>query len=233
VWRHENDRFWLFTGRPGDYTRFRGSARDRSGEHAILALQGPKSGLILSRLIGEQAVRDLRYFRFMEADGLVIGRLGYSGELGYELLVPDAMKPVLCERLMEAGETENLRQCRFEAANSLRIESGYVIFDREVDGYANPAELGLERLAPGRTFSIKRKLVGLELTRGALPAGCEANLTSECFSPMLQRHIGLGFVDPAAGAPGTDVRLRDGRAAKVRALPFHDPRRERPRAAPL
>ena len=97
VWRLDAERYWLFAGRRGDY-----GGRDRSGELAILALQGPASGRILARLIGADAVRALRYFRFLEKDDLVIARIGFSGELGYELLVPAADAPALRQRLLDA-----------------------------------------------------------------------------------------------------------------------------------
>lgn len=73
VWRLEADRFWLFTGRRSDaaWLRERSAGRcapaDRSGEQAVLALQGPASGAILARLAGDHLVRALRYFRFEHA----------------------------------------------------------------------------------------------------------------------------------------------------------------------
>jgi glycine cleavage system aminomethyltransferase T len=102
----------------------------------------------------------------------------------------------------------------------LRIEAGYVLFDREVDGRANPRELGLERLlSTPRHFLLRRRLVGLEIldrpTQPDLPA---AQVTSECLSPSLGRRIALGFA--AAGTMG-EVRLADGRLARVAALPFY------------
>lgn len=235
VWRLDERRFWLFTGRRSDYARFRHAARDRSGEHAILALQGPASGRILARLVGGETVSGLRYFTFSESRSVLIARLGYSGELGYELLVPAARAGELRQRLLEAGGSEGLRQCSFEAADSLRIESGYVLFDREIDGRANPGELGLERLVSDKalTFPLTRKLVGLELfeerATGDLPS---AHVTSECFSPTLGRPIALGFAPPRAGA-GAQLRLEDGRSARLARLPFYDPARRRPRVAPL
>ena len=108
-----------------------------------------------------------------------------------------------------------------------------MLFDREIDGRANPRELRLDRLAPARTFESTRYLVGLEILddpgRADLPA---AQVTSECFSPTLGEHIALGFAAPEAKA-GDLVRLADGRAARVAAIPFYDPQRRRPRAAPL
>jgi glycine cleavage system T protein (aminomethyltransferase) len=226
VWRLGPDRFWLFTGRPSDYARFRAFARDRSGEHAILALQGPASGRILARLIGDEAVRALRYFHFTEVNGMLVARLGYSGELGYELLVPRADEAKLREQLSDVPA------CSFEAANSLRIEAGFVLFDREIDGRANPRELGLKRLvSERREFPTRRKLVGLHI--GGEPAGnAVARLTSECESPTLGKRIGLGFAPPDAH-PGDRVSLGGGRGARIAALPFYDPERRRPRENPL
>jgi glycine cleavage system T protein (aminomethyltransferase) len=227
VWRLDAERFWLFTGKRAAY-----GGRDRSGEFAILALQGPASGRLLARLVGKDTLLSLKYFHFLEKERLVLGRLGFSGELGYELLVPADDEPALRHRLLHLGAGDGLRECSWAAADSLRIESGYVLFDREVDGSANPRELGLERLAPGRTFEMKRKLVGLgildEPGRTDLPF---AQVTSECFSPMFDRTLALGFVASAA-ANGVLVRA-DGRSARVTALPFYDPERRRPRAGPL
>jgi aminomethyltransferase len=231
VWRLDGERFWLFTGQRGRY-----EALERSDEYAILALQGPASGTILARLAGAEAVRGLRYFHFLEKDSMVVARLGYSGELGYELMVPAGEGPCLWQSLLDAGRDAGIRPCGFAAADSLRIESGYVLFDREIDGRANPRELGLERLVSSRRrkFGLTRKLLGLEIldrrAREDLPL---ARLTSECDSPTLQKRIALGFAEPGAARPGTRLRLADGRLARAARLPFHDSRRRRPRVAPL
>ena len=224
VWNLGGGRYWLFTGRRSPY-----GGRDRSGEYAILALQGPASGRILARVIGAEAVRDLAYFRFLQKDELIVARLGYSGELGYELLARPAEAAVLRQKILG----EEVRECSWNAADSLRIEAGYVLFDREVDGIANPHELGLERFAPGRTFPVKRKLVGLEVLDreppGTLPV---ATVTSECFSPTLGKNIALGFALSSRN-PGSLVYVPDGRLARIARLPFYDPERRRPRAAPF
>ena len=228
VWRLDERTYWLFAGKRAPY-----GGRDRSGELAILALQGPASGIILSRLVGTQAVAALRYFRFARMRDLLVGRLGYSGELGYELLVPAEAAGALRSELLEAGRPEGLRECGWPCADSLRIEAGYVLFDREVDGRANPRELGLERLVDGaRDFPLTRRLVGLEMLEASVhgdhPA---ATITSECFSPTLRRNLALGFVAPEVPV-GAPVRA-NGRAARVAWLPFYDPERRRPRASPL
>jgi len=230
VWCLSSRQFWLFTGR-----RSACGGRDRSDEYAILALQGPSSGWILARVIGPDAVGSLRYFHFLEKDGVIVARLGFTGELGYELLVPAGAAAALRAKLLELGGNEGLRECGWAAADSLRIEAGYVLFDREVDGRANPRELGLERLVHDTktAFAMKKKLVGLEILDQSADAGVPAaRVTSECFSPTLGKALALGFADPATSV-GNAVRLPDGRIARVCALPFYDPERRRPRGAPL
>lgn len=226
VWRLAEERYWLFTGKPVAVP-----GRLRSGEHAILALQGPQSGAILARLLGRDAVERLKYFRFCAAAGITVARLGFSGELGYELLVPARDGPLLRQRLVGLGVPE----CSWAAADSLRIESGYVLFDRELDGRANPRELGLAQFVDSQpSFPLRRKLVGLEVLQGEPAAGLpRAAVTSECLSPTLGKTIALAWADPRSASPGSLVRLADGRAARVARLPFYDPERRRPRAAPL
>lgn len=227
VWCLDTDRYWLFTGRRGAY-----GGDDASGAFAILALQGPASGRILARLVGKDAVLSLRYFQIFESKDLMIGRIGYSGELGYEILIPAAEAKAFRGRLLDIGGSDALRECGWAAADSLRIESGYVLFDREIDGRANPRELGLDRLAKGN-FPLRRKLVGLEIADGPARADLpEAQATSECLSPTFGKRVALGFVAPGVDK-GSAVRLDDGRFARVAALPFYDPERRRPRGDPI
>ena len=245
VWRFDDGRWWLFSGRRSDaeWIAARAKPRVRSGEHAVLALQGPASGTILARLVGEAMVRSLRYFGFVafQAAGCsgCIGRIGYSGELGYELVVAAHDAAAMRQELLDAGHQHGLRECSFAAANSLRIESGYALFDREITGHERPWELGLERLderREARAVTPLRRLVGLEVdslaarVRPWLPV---ARVTSECDSPVFDRTLALGFIAADNATPGTPVQLEDGRRARVARLPFYDPPRKRPRATPL
>jgi glycine cleavage system T protein (aminomethyltransferase) len=258
VWVLDEGSFWLFTGRRSDSAWItecaagRCTLTDRSGEDTVLALQGPASAAILARLAGEDLVRALRYFRFAPAlvagRRALVGRLGFSGELGYELIAPAGQGGALRQGVLEAGKGHDIRECGFEAADSLRIESGYVIFDREIDGRSDPFELGLGRLVefdgrdfigvgtlrPRRWAEPGRVLRGLEIAAcpprpGARDGPPLARMTSEGYSPLLRRAIGLGFVERESSRPGTLVRLQDGRLARVARLPFYDPGRHLPR----
>jgi glycine cleavage system aminomethyltransferase T len=252
LWRIGPDTWWLFTGRPGDHAWLARRAlgrdvqpQDLSGRFAVLALQGPRSGRVLADLVGDAAVLGLGYFAFQDAAlGAIparIGRLGYSGELGYEILVPVAESAAAWSMVREAGQRWGIREGSFAAADSLRIESGYVLFEREIKGGEHAAELGLERLMVGVPRPLAgpaRRLVGLKIHDRPGIAGAWSHLpgaqaTSECVSPVFGMAIALGFVPPHAAWPGTSVRLEDGRVAEVARLPFYDPAKRLPRAPPL
>ena len=80
---------------------------------------------------------------------------------------------------------------------------------------------------------MSRKLVGLEMTERPTDADLSvAHVTSECDSPTVGKRIALGFATPDA-KPGDGVKLDDGRVARVAKLPFYDPGKHLPHAAPL
>jgi glycine cleavage system aminomethyltransferase T len=251
VWCLAPDRYWLFTGRRSDFAfvadavREEGaSLRDRSGEHAVLALQGPDSARVLERHLG--ATPGVAYFGFRGTPiggvPVTIGRIGYSGELGYELIVPaDAADSLWRQFAADA------RECGFDAANSLRIESGYVLFTHEVAGPVNPFELGLERLVSfdGRAFTGSealralrwrepdRRLVGLEgfARRSAVGELPHVEVTSRVRSPVFGCELALGFAPADAAAAGTLVSTSDTEVGRVCRLPFYDPGRVLPRVS--
>ncbi|HSD44535.1 MAG TPA: aminomethyltransferase family protein [Burkholderiales bacterium] len=253
VWCVAPDRYWLFTGRRTDFAfvadavrEERIDLRDCSGEHVVLALQGPESAQVLERHLG--AAPGVAYFGFREATlaGIpaTIGRLGYSGELGYELIVPGDAAPGLWRRL-----AADARECGFDAANSLRIESGYILFANELAQPANPFELGLDRLVSfdGRPFTGSealhglrlrepdRRLVGLDAfaprDQSALGGLPRAEVTSRVRSPTVGRELALGFASAAAAAPGTLVAASGKEVGRTCRLPFYDPARVLPRGS--
>jgi aminomethyltransferase len=210
----------------------------------VLALQGPDSARVLERHLG--APPGVAYFGFRAATlagvPVTIGRLGYSGELGYELIVPGDAAPALWRRL-----AADARECGFDAANSLRVEAGYILFTHELARRVTPFELGLERLLDfdGRAFAGRQavrtqrwrepalRLVGLEplgrRDRSALAGVPRSEPTSRLRSPIFGRELALGFVPAGAAAPGTRVAIADAEVGRVCRLPFYDPARALPR----
>ena len=145
-----------------------------------LQLQGPTSGEIMVKLLGED-IKDLKYYWLREyhLDGipLIVSRTGWSSELGYEIYLRDGSKGnELYEKIMEAGKEHGLKPGHTSTIR--RIEGGMLSYHADADITTNPFELGLDRLVnldsdinfvgKGALQKIKqdgitRKQVGLEI----------------------------------------------------------------------
>ena len=113
-----------------------------------LQLQGPKSGMIMTKLFGD-SIQDLKYYwlRELDLDGipLVVSRTGWSSELGYEIYLRDGSKGTeLWEKIMEAGKEFNLKPGHTSSIR--RIEGAMLSYHADADIKTNPFELGLDRL---------------------------------------------------------------------------------------
>jgi glycine cleavage system aminomethyltransferase T len=260
VWSLGEGRYWLFTGRRSDAmwltevaAPFDVQLTQLLPKLAIIGVQGPSSCALLERL-SPGCAAGLAYFGFHRCRigrfDCTIGRLGYTGEIGYELLLPTSDAPALWTAIVDAGRDCGAAECSWEAANSLRIEAGYVHFDYELAGIVYPHELGLGRLVDfscsewiGRDAlravcrePLRRRLSGFTFEAGARassPSPAQrAQVTSEAYSPLFDRRLALAFVDAEVSA-GSVAYAQDGRRGRIARLPFFDPPRAVPRRAPL
>jgi aminomethyltransferase len=99
---------------------------DVSDEYAMLAVQGPRSRDVLAGLVPE--VTDLPYFGLTEAKlakvPVSVSRTGYTGDLGFELTVPEDKAVDVLDAVLEAGQGHGIRPFGEEALMTLRIEAG-------------------------------------------------------------------------------------------------------------
>ena len=197
---------------------------------AMLALQGPMAERVLAQVYPAatlSAVRTLKAFQFVERPEGFIARTGYTGEDGFEIILPAASAPALWRALVTAGAAP----CGLGARDTLRLEAGLSLYGTDLDDAHTPAECGLawtvaltpaERAFIGRAALTARtprfRQIGLVLEgRGVLrnglavrfADGAEGAITSGGFSPTLQRAIALARVPPAAaGQRLCEVLLR-------------------------
>ncbi len=206
-----------------------------SDQTALLAVQGPKSLLTLQKLT-DVDLSQIKYYHFVRgklADvEMIISRTGYTGELGFELYFE--ARPELCQRVweavMEAGKEFNIAPIGLGARDTLRTEMGYMLYGNDIDQTTNPLEAGLdwivkfdkgdfigkESLLKVKSKGIKRKLVGFTLNDKIPPRhGYEilkdgekiGYVTSGTFSPILERGIGLGYIDIKFANPGEQIEI--------------------------
>jgi sarcosine oxidase subunit alpha len=187
-------------------------------------------------------------------------RVGFVGEIGYEIHVPAEYGAHLWDALMAAGEPFGIRPFGVEAQRVLRLEKGHIIIGQDTDGLTAPDEVGLEWAVKmekpffvgKRSVEIVRrrgprhKLVGFEVdAAGARTAPKECHLvirngdiagrvTSIVDSETLGRVVGLAFVAPDMTTEGTPLLIRvDGGVmvqARVVKTPFYDPDSARQKA---
>ncbi len=196
---------------------------------AMLAVQGPEARSRVAALLsaaGAERALALGTFFGQEIEGWFVSRTGYTGEDGFEIMLPAGQAEGLWRALNAAG----VASCGLGARDTLRLEAGMNLYGSDMDERTNPLESGLAwtvALTPGRAFvgrqalekaaaaGIKRKLVGLVLEdRGVLRAhqrvitvAGEGEVTSGTFSPTLERSIALARV-PVAASGIAQVEIR-------------------------
>ena len=109
---------------------------------ALLALQGPKAGAVLARLIPESAEMIFMDSRVLNFDGVdcIVGRAGYTGEDGFEISMPAAAAERLTRLLLAETEVEWIG---LGARDSLRLESGLCLYGHDIDTSTTPVEASL------------------------------------------------------------------------------------------
>lgn len=223
---------------------------DLHRDYAILAIQGPSSDEVL-RALDQPA--DHQYMSF--ADATIVGhditvcRTGYTGERGYELVVPTASAVEVWDAVVAAGEAFGIRACGLGARDTLRTEMGYPLHGHELSleispvmarvgwavGWKKDAFWGKAALGTQRAEKTVRTLRGLTAQGRGIPrpgmtvAGADGTaigeVTSGTFSPTLRQGIALALLDPAVEDGATvivDVRGRS-EAFTVTKPPFVQP----------
>jgi aminomethyltransferase len=243
IWRVDATSFEIFSGRADEIALLRtGEAEvaDLTAETAIFAVQGPRSLAALAALASEEELRALAYFAHgaISVAGLPcrIGRLGYTGERGFEIVAPRAAKDLLWAAL-----ARHARPAGFAAADMLRIEAGFVLFANELLFAVAPAELGLMHFATDNGLPRRVRLVGFRAEAKTDPVlfapSAEAAfppapgtilVTSACRSPAVDGVIGLGYVAEGASRNVVDPTGHFNIVATVD-LPFIDRDKRRPR----
>lgn len=118
-----------------------------SEETGLIALQGPKAVELFSKVVGDSSLSEMKSFSYKEAtiDGVTFGfgRTGYTGEDGFEILVPCQKAAWLWNLLLEAGKEFDIEPCGLGARDTLRLEAGLPLYGHELEEDITPVEAGL------------------------------------------------------------------------------------------
>ena len=225
---------------------------------ASMNLAGPQARGVLAQLTSiDLSSAAFPYMDWRQANvagvPATMMRIGFVGEMGWEIVVPAEYGSHLWEQVLQAGASVKLRAFGVEAQRVLRLEKKHIIVGVDTDALSNPYEAGMAWVAKldkpdfvGRVAltrlkqsPIDRTLVGFELQGATAPPDGSPILvdgkpvgyaTSVRFSWEKQKVIGMAWVTPAEAKQGTPITLRsedrDYPANVVEAV-FYDPAGER------
>jgi aminomethyltransferase len=225
---------------------------DETFATAMVALQGPAAVEQTTRLLPVDLSGVQRY-RFTSGVYMMtryaIYRSGYTGEDGYEIVVPAGIVKMLAPKLFGWGSTDEndvIKPAGLGARDTLRLEAGMPLYGHELHEDVDPLTagqgwcvdlnkdfIGVEPMRRRAEAGVKRMLVGLELegrrtARLHHPIQADGHrvgeVTSGCLSPTLGRSIAMGYVDSEYSSEGTGLEVDFGgrpHPATVAKLPFY------------
>ena len=214
-------------------------------DFAMIAVQGPNARdktLSLLSDAGRAVAAKLGKFAAAEVDGMFVARTGYTGEDGFEIMLPDAQAVAFWNRLLNAG----VKPAGLGARDTLRLEAGMNLYGQDMDEDVSPYEaalawtvaldagadskprdfIGRGVLEQQKANGAPRQMVGLVMDekgvlrhgQKVLTANGDGEILSGTFSPTLGKAI--AFARVPAGDPG-DVRVDiRGKEVPVRVVKF-------------
>ena len=193
-----------------------------------IAIQGPESEDVVTRVLGIPAAAGLRFYTYFEMPGMIVSRTGYTGEDGFEIYAPVEKTRNLWQTLLDAG----VQPCGLGCRDTLRFEAGLPLYGDELSAEISPVMAGLsifckldkeefigkEALLEQKAGGTARKLVGIEVLDRAIPrAGYSVEtpeaevvgvVTTGYRSITLDRSLAFALVDSAHAALGTALQVR-------------------------
>jgi len=217
-----------------------------------LAVQGPKAMQILQKLT-DSDLSTIKYYTFKVGslggiDDVIISATGYTGAGGFELYFYNEFAQPMWDAIFEAGKEDGIKPIGLGARDTLRLEMGFCLYGNDIDDTTSPIEAGLgwiTKFTDMKEFinkdiflnqkneGITRNLRGFEMIDRGIPRhGYEivdeegvaiGIVTSGTQSPVLEKGIGMGYINSSFSALGSDIYIlvRNKRLkARVVKMPF-------------
>lgn len=213
--------------------KLKSNIKDLTEETGMLALQGPRSTSVLGKVV-LNSIASIKPWRMEEIEidegTSLISMTGYTGEVGYEIIMSSAHSQKVWEILMDAGRESGIKPCGLGARDTLRLEMGYSLYGNDIDEDTTPIEAGLEWMIDfskddflGKAAMLDRKkkgparrLIFFDLLQKGIPRkgykifsdGKEIGVvTSGNISPMLNKGVGIGYVQAEYAKTGIEILI--------------------------
>ena len=211
-----------------------------TGAFAAVNIAGPQSRRVLEPLCDGIDLSAAGFPYMAVGEATVAGiparlmRVGFVGELGYEIHVPSACGEALWDALTDAGRPYHCRPFGVEAQRILRLEKGHIIIGQDTDGLTHPYEAGMGwAVSKQKPFFVGKRAIDIQRARGlgralvgftlppqaaVMPDECHlvfngdeivGRVTSIVRSPTLGYPIGMAYVAPDQAKPGMPIVIKD------------------------
>jgi sarcosine oxidase subunit alpha len=223
---------------------------------AAVNLAGPRAREIMESLTGLDCSAE--GFTYLDAKRAPIAgvpclimRIGFVGEVGYEIHFPSAHGEYLWDALLDAGASHGIRPFGLEPQRILRLQKLHILVGQDTDSESTPYDaampwivkldkegdfIGRWALEHRAEQTAESLLVGFTMANGHVPTegaaiigpdgAAAGRVTSSRFSPQLQQVIGMAWVPAALASDGASITISDNRTtytADVVTRPFYDP----------
>jgi aminomethyltransferase len=198
-----------------------------------LAVQGPKSEEVLQKLT-KVNLAEIPFYWYKDGElagvTMMISRTGYTGEPGFELYFDKKYSEKVWDAIFDSGKPYDIAPIGLGARDSLRLEKKYCLYGNDIDETTLPHEAGLgwitklnkpdfigkAAIEKAKAEGLKRKLMGFIIEDRLIPRkGYEirkngaviGQVTSGCYSPILEKNIGLGYVAIEHAEIGNSIEI--------------------------
>jgi sarcosine oxidase subunit alpha len=225
-----------------------------TGAVAAVNVAGPSSRKLMEKLTELDVSNDA--FKYLDAKHAPVAgvpaltlRIGFVGELGYEIHFPSAFGEYLWDTILETGAEWDAKPFGLEPQRILRLEKMHILIGQDTDSESNALEasmpwivkwekddfVGKWALEQVQERGFRSQLVGFEMADGVVPLeGGQivadeqsiGRVTSSRWSGELGKAIGMGWVPPELATEGAEIEIKvngDVERARVRLRPFFDP----------
>ena len=220
--------------------------RDESDATAAIAVQGPRVVEFINHAVAGGSidgtmvphVTDLKKNQVggfvFQGVPIYVARTGYTGEDGFELMLPASLAEAVWNTLLICGRPAGLKPAGLGARDTLRTEMGFPLYGHELDEETTPIEAGLAHfvaldkgefvgrsaLSAQQEAGVRQRCVAFRMTEKTAPprphyamwsvgatAVAVGEVVSGTQSPTLGVGIGMGYLTPEFAAPGTEIAI--------------------------
>ncbi len=192
--------------------------QDESDHWALIAVQGPKAFDLCAKVFPSVPFHKIPIFHFVEKEGCLFSRTGYTGEEGFEIYIPWNKSLMYWDKFLQEGKEFSIGPVGLGARDTLRLEMGYLLSGQDFDETKSPLQAGLSWLIKnkedyiGKQALLKQKMEGnysklkafiVEEAKGVPRKGYNVYsnkgelvglVTSGARSPSLEKMIGLAYI---------------------------------------